>query len=159
MSSQPYSLPQNTHAALNPRSAAVCIAGVTLLPPPPSRLPPLLSQQGTFTDDAVIVSMGVYCGNFASDDQRAFLSVVYAYSKRHLYSRPPREGCEIYAATYLGPTSWYRAAPCLCGLLPTISPFPLLLVQLCSLFRKGKAAAGITPGPPGRPSPLTAHLS
>jgi hypothetical protein len=64
------------------------------------------NKQGTFTDDAVIVSMGVYCGNFAVDDQRAFLSVVYAYSKRHLYSKPPQQGCELYAATYLGPTSW-----------------------------------------------------
>lgn len=76
--------------------------------------PPLVcsrAAQGTFTDDAIIVSMGVYCGNFESDEQRTFLSVMYAYSKRALYKKPPPEGCDIYAATYLAPTSWYRSVP------------------------------------------------
>jgi hypothetical protein len=67
--------------------------------------------QGTFTDDAVIVSMGLYCGNFDSDDTRAFLSVVYAYSKRALYTKPSSSHCRIYAATYLAPISWYRSVP------------------------------------------------
>lgn len=68
-------------------------------------------SQGTFTDDAVIVSMGLYCGNFDSDDTRSFLSVVYAYSKRALYTKPSVGRCRIYAATYLAPTSWYWSVP------------------------------------------------
>lgn len=160
LTSQRIACPETPHAAPNPRSAAVCIHNLTMLLPPPSRLPPLLSPpQGTFTDDAVIVSLGVYCGNFESDDQRAFLSVVYVYSKRHLYSRPPTEGCEIYAATYLGPTSWYSTAHFALlafslqpPLFPTISLFPYNLpfspfsgFSSVVCLRKGKAAAGITP--------------
>jgi hypothetical protein len=55
--------------------------------------------------------MGVYCGNFTSDDTRAFMSVVYAYSKRVLYTTPSSKQLRVYAATYLAPTSWYRSVP------------------------------------------------
>lgn len=45
--------------------------------------------QATFTHDAIVVSLGVYCGQFSgADDERAFLSVVYAYSKQALYATP-----------------------------------------------------------------------
>jgi hypothetical protein len=71
-----------------------------------------LYPQGTFTDDAVIVALGVYCGNFeGADENRAFLSVVFAYSKKALYTKPPEDGCNIYAATYFPATSWYRSVP------------------------------------------------
>jgi hypothetical protein len=55
--------------------------------------------------------MGLYCGNFEKDDTRAFLSVVYAYSKKVLYTKPSSGRCRIYAATYFAPTSWYRSVP------------------------------------------------
>lgn len=80
----------------------------------PRCLPPLLLLllQGTFTDDAVIITMGVYCGDFeGGDHRRSFLSVVYAFSKTALYTRPPEDGCNIYAATYFPATSWYRSVP------------------------------------------------
>jgi hypothetical protein len=68
--------------------------------------------QGTFSDDAIVVAMGVYCGSFASDESHSFLSVMYAYSKKALYSKPPKNGgCEIYAATYLSSGAWYRSVP------------------------------------------------
>ena len=78
----------------------------------PASLVLLLLLQGTFTDDAVIITMGVYCGDFeGGDHRRSFLSVVYAFSKTALYTRPPEDGCNIYAATYFPATSWYRSVP------------------------------------------------
>lgn len=70
------------------------------------------SLQGTFSDDAIMVAMGVYCGSFASDESHSFLSVLYAYSKKALYAKPPAYGdVEIYAATYLSSGAWYRSVP------------------------------------------------
>lgn len=65
--------------------------------------------QGTYTDDGIFVSMGVFCSEGADYD---FLSVLYAFSKDKLYSSPAEgETCEIYAATYLAPTAWHRSIP------------------------------------------------
>lgn len=81
---------------------------VLMIPPNPANA----TLQGTFSDDAIIVAMGVYCGTFASDETHSFLSVMYAFSKKALYTKPPAHGnTEIYAATYLSPGAWYRSVP------------------------------------------------
>lgn len=67
-------------------------------------------MQASYSEDGIFVGMGTYCGDFSHDDGHAFLSVLYAYSKKTLYSKPGDKPC-VWAAAYYGPTSWYRSVP------------------------------------------------
>jgi len=68
------------------------------------------TPQASFSDDGIFVGMGTYCGDFKQEDTHAFLSVLYAYSKKTLYSEPG-DSPVVWTAAYYGPTSWYRSVP------------------------------------------------
>lgn len=63
----------------------------------------------TYSTDGIFISVAGFCG---SNGENGFLTALYAFPKKVLYTRPAgNNSVVVHRATYLPSTGWYRSLP------------------------------------------------